>query len=142
MDLNKDKDTFKIIALNGIIDEDSKKASLDVIVIPQEANNVNDNDVGQNNENNLTLNLEGYYKIITRYRNGEFGDEHLSLAEILDAAGEKDLLKRMSISEIQYLIDNSSGITKMMFLEVKKQKTNGEDHIEEKQLTLVKKRKN
>lgn len=75
-----------------------------------------------NNERSLSLNLEKYYNIITRYQNGEFGSSELSLAEILDAAGERDLLNQMSISEIEYLIDNCSGITKMMFLELKKTK--------------------
>lgn len=95
-------------------------------------------DLLENNEKYLSSNLNKFNNIITRYRNGEFGEKHLSLAEILEASGEKDLVNQMSVSEIQYLIDNSSGITKMMFLEAKKQKTNSEYKSKGSQHVLAK----
>lgn len=141
MGLDKDMNISRITASNGINKEDSNRAFLDGIVIPRTDIEVNVVVAGQNNENNLSPNLEKYYKIITKYKNGDFSDEHLSLAEILDTAGESDLLNQMSISEIQYLIDNSSGITKMIFSEVKKQKSNSGDYIGCNQFGLSRERK-
>jgi len=63
--------------------------------------------------------LKKYYNIMDMYKNGEFGTEHLSLAEILERAGEPDLINRMNQSEIQHLIDNSTGLMKHMFIELK-----------------------
>ena len=63
--------------------------------------------------------LKKYYNIMDMYKNGEFGTEHLSLAEILEKAGEPDLINRMNQSEIQHLIDNSTGLKKHMFIELK-----------------------
>ena len=61
-------------------------------------------------------------EIIENYRNGEYGD-NLTLEQILECAKEKDLTKRMSIMELQYLIDNSTGITKMLFMKEKNDKS-------------------
>lgn len=66
--------------------------------------------------------LVKYNRIVAQYKNGEFGDGHLSLREILSKAGEPDLMKEMNLSEIQYLIDSSSGISKYMFTLFKEQK--------------------
>ena len=63
--------------------------------------------------------LKKYYNIMDMYKNGEFGTEHLSLAEILEKAGDPDLINRMNQSEIQHLIDNSTGLKKHMFIELK-----------------------
>ena len=63
--------------------------------------------------------LKKYYHIMDLYKKGEFGTEHLSLAEILEKAGEPDLIDRMNQSEIQHLIDNSTGLKKHMFKEQK-----------------------
>ena len=67
-----------------------------------------------------------YYHIMDMYKKGEFGAHHLSLHDILEKAGESDLFDKMNQNEIQYLIDNSSGLTKYMFIELKskKNKTN------------------
>lgn len=119
MGFDKGRDTSKITVLDEV-KKDNKKISSDGVMIPQIDNDINSTDVEQNNENNLGSNLKKYYKIITRYRNGEFGDENLSFAEILNAAGEMNLLNQMNADEIQYLVKNSFGITKMMFLEIKK----------------------
>lgn len=63
--------------------------------------------------------LEKYIDIMKEYRAGKFGNDHLTLHEILDKAGEPDLISKMSVSEIQYLIDNSSGKLKYMFSLIK-----------------------
>ena len=63
--------------------------------------------------------LKKYYHIMDMYKKGEFGTDHLSLAEILEKAGEPDLIDRMNQSEIQHLIDNSTGLKKHMFIELK-----------------------
>jgi len=67
----------------------------------------------------MTELLKKYYHIMDMYKKGEFGTEHLSLAEILEKAGEPDLIDRMNQSEIQHLIDNSTGLKKHMFIELK-----------------------
>lgn len=63
--------------------------------------------------------LQEYYKAIERYRNGEFGKEHLSIDEILHKSGKPDLLKGLTVTEVQHLIETSSGMTKSMFCELK-----------------------
>lgn len=137
MNLDKDMVISKTTTFKGIAEEDSKNFSLDRIVPYQVNTGIA---AEQNNKNNLSPNLKKYYELMIKYKNGQFGDKHLSLAEILCSAGETDLLEQMSISEIQYLIDNSFGIIKMVFLELKKQKTDSEDYIKYKQLSLPRKK--
>ena len=67
--------------------------------------------------NDITKNIEKYNSIMAQYRNGKFGAESLTLYEILSFANEKDLIKQMSLYELQYLVDNSSSNTKMLFIE-------------------------
>ena len=59
--------------------------------------------------------LVKYKNIINRYKKGDFGNEVLTLDEILSRAGEKDLLDRMSLTELQSLMNSSSGILKKLF---------------------------
>lgn len=68
--------------------------------------------------------LNKYNDIIARYRKGEFGNESLSLYDILKKADHQDLFDKMSLSEIQDLIDSSFGITKMLFAHIKQEETN------------------
>ena len=49
------------------------------------------------------------------YRAGRYGDNHLTLHDIFEKAGEPELLAKMSLSEIQSLVDTSSGMLKKMF---------------------------
>ncbi len=70
----------------------------------------------------LSPNLKKYYSIMNRYYKGEFGDKHLTIKEILVNANEENLFKEMSNSEIEYLINNSSGFMKLMFLDIQKRK--------------------
>ena len=67
----------------------------------------------------MTKLLKKYNNIMKKYRSGEYGYTHLSMREILSKAGEPDLFDKMNLSEIQYLIDNSSGITKQLFSSIK-----------------------
>ena len=70
----------------------------------------------------FSSNLEKYQDILNRYRNGEFGNDHLTMYEILERAGESELFAKMDLSEIEVLINESSGLTKKMFLAIKKTK--------------------
>lgn len=67
-------------------------------------------------------NIEKYNEIITRYEKGEFGNNQLVLKQILILANEENLLEKMNLEEVNYLIEHSSGLTRLMFLEIKKQK--------------------
>lgn len=53
------------------------------------------------------------------YRNGDFGEDHLTMGAILEKAGEPKLFEKMSLAELQYLIDNATGINKQMFCMIK-----------------------
>ncbi len=66
----------------------------------------------------MTKLLNRYYNIMERYQRGEFGEEHLTMAKILERGGVPKLLKEMSPSEIQCLIDKSYGMTKQMFSQI------------------------
>lgn len=63
--------------------------------------------------------LQEYYEAMKRYRNGEFGSKYLSVDEILHRAGKPDFLKGLTATEVQHLIETSSGMTKSMFCELK-----------------------
>lgn len=64
-----------------------------------------------------TDNIRKYHNIIDRYCDGEFGDEEMSMRDILEAAGEADLLDKMSKKELENLRDISFGHSKMIFIE-------------------------
>lgn len=66
--------------------------------------------------------LVKYIDIMKEYRAGKFGNDHLTLHEILDKAGEPDLISKMSVSEIQCLIDSSFGMSKHVFSLIKVKK--------------------
>lgn len=59
--------------------------------------------------------LTKYNDILSRYRNGEFGNENLSLYDILEKANAPELIDNMDLSEIQSLLNSASGITKKIF---------------------------
>lgn len=67
-------------------------------------------------------NLEKFNDMMNRYRVGEFGKEYLSMYEILRRSNNVDLLDNLTLSEIQSLIDMTSGITKEMFVMLKEKK--------------------
>lgn len=66
--------------------------------------------------------LKKYYEIMEDFHAGRFGDDHLTLHDIFEKAGEPELLVNMSLSEIQSLVDSSSGMLKSMFSTIKNRK--------------------
>ena len=66
--------------------------------------------------------LQKYNDIMEMYRRGKFGDTHLTMHEILHRAEEPDLFDKMSLDDLQYLIENTSGIHKQMFSYLKSKK--------------------
>ena len=66
-----------------------------------------------------------YQNIMKKYREGAYGEEHLTLSEILKRAGKPDLFDEMSIEDVQYLLDNSSGFLRSFFNSLKMRKLNG-----------------
>lgn len=63
--------------------------------------------------------LNEYNKIMTRYRNGEFGNDSLSLHDILNAAKNPELFAKMNLTEIQDLIDSSTGVARKVLFYIK-----------------------
>jgi len=53
----------------------------------------------------MTQSVKKYEKIITDYRNGIYGDESLTNAEIFRLAGEPNLFEQLSEKELNYLKD-------------------------------------
>lgn len=70
----------------------------------------------------MTKLLKRYNDIMKKYKSGEYGYTHLTMREILARANEPDLFDKMNLSEVQYLIDNSSGMTKQLFFSIKANK--------------------
>ncbi len=72
-------------------------------------------------ENNA---VQKYNDIMQRYRNGEFGDNYLTLAQIMAAAGEPDFFENLTIEEIDELINQSTGMLRMFFAGLKEKTLN------------------
>ena len=66
--------------------------------------------------------LARYHDIMRDYRSGRFGSEHLTLRNILEKAGEPDLLNKMTPDEIQSLLDSATGMTRLLFSQLKAKK--------------------
>ena len=66
--------------------------------------------------------LQQYNDIMQRYKNGEFGENHLSVYDILMEAGYPDLLEKMNVSEVEYLYNHSTGLLRKMYSLVEEQK--------------------
>ena len=76
----------------------------------------------EENKKELSANILKYNDIMARYRNGEFGNDYLTLREILNIAGEPDLLNNMTRDELEYLTLQSSGTLKLFFFKLQKEK--------------------
>lgn len=61
--------------------------------------------------------LEEYNDIMNRYYNGEFGNNNLTMSEILERAGRTELFDEMAPSEIDTLINQSAGFMKLFFIQ-------------------------
>ena len=70
----------------------------------------------------MTEYLQKYNEIMETYHRGEFGDTHLTMRDILYRAEEPNLFDKMSLDDLQYLIENTSGIHKQMFSYLKSKK--------------------
>ena len=79
-------------------------------------------------EEELTPLVEKYYEIMSEFRKGKYGNEHLTLAEILKRAGEPDLLHKMSSEELIYICNKTFGIEKMLFKKMATLKENEEEN--------------
>ena len=68
-------------------------------------------------------NLEKYHDAMRRYRAGEFGREHLTLAEALRRANEPFLLREMTADEVESLMEETtSPMLKAYFSRLRSQK--------------------
>lgn len=59
--------------------------------------------------------LNQYNDIMAKYKQGEYGNGNLSMYDILDKANGCDIIVGLNLSEIQNLLDSTSGITRKMF---------------------------
>lgn len=55
-------------------------------------------------------NLEKYRDILRRYRAGEFGERYLTLRSILNCAGEPELIKNMTATELETLMSETTSL--------------------------------
>lgn len=60
--------------------------------------------------------IEKYKDIMSRYRAGEFGEDHLYLAQILTLGGAPNLLQEMTFDELSELILETHDISFKMVL--------------------------
>ena len=92
----------------------------------------------EKNKEELSVNILKYNEIMKRYRNGEFGDNHLTLREILNASGETDLLNNMTAEELEYLALQSSGMLRLFFTKLQKERLTKKDNAETLSRSLTK----
>ena len=87
--------------------------------------------------------LDKYNRIMNEYRSGELGDTNLPMKSILENIGEEEIFNEMSIEDIDFLINNSTGMIKYMFLLIKNKKMVNSDNVcfEEHQYKAIKKSK-
>lgn len=72
----------------------------------------------------MTELVDKYYSIIDNYRKGLYGTTHMTIAEIIKKAGEPNLFNNMSLNEIEYLMNHSTGFVKQFFVELYSRKKN------------------
>ena len=73
--------------------------------------------------------LQRYTERMTNYRNGEYGNKHLTLNQILKISGNDNLLNEMSIEELSYLKDKSFGMLKLVFQNIINQRNKSTSNI-------------
>lgn len=71
--------------------------------------------------------LEKYNKIMSKYHDGDFGRDFLTLAEILEKAGEPNLLREMSINDLEEIIGKHTGQIRSMLCDIRAEKLKKED---------------
>lgn len=66
----------------------------------------------------MSENLIKYEKILEDYRNGIYGNEHLSIQTILKMANADNLLDKLTEEDLEYLLGKSTGITKILYIDL------------------------
>lgn len=73
----------------------------------------------------MSENLVKYEKILEDYRNGIYGNEHLSVQTILRMADADNLLDKLSIEDLEYLIDKTNDIKlRQLYLNLREKRRN------------------
>lgn len=66
-----------------------------------------------------------YEKILEDYRNGIYGNEHLSVQTILRMADADNLLDKLSIEDLEYLIDKTEDVKmRQLYLSLREKRRN------------------
>lgn len=69
--------------------------------------------------------LVKYEKILEDYRNGIYGNEHLSVQTILRMADADNLLDKLSIEDLEYLIDKTNDVKlRQLYLTLREKRRN------------------
>ena len=56
----------------------------------------------------MTETMKKWNDIMANYRNGAYGEEHLTIAQILERAGKPNLVDDMDIDDLQELLNSFS----------------------------------
>ena len=76
---------------------------------------------------NLTPLVQMYYQIMDNYRNGLYGNDHLTMNEILKRANCPDLFNMMKLEEIDYLLNSCTGQARHFFTLLKRTREMGKN---------------
>ena len=69
--------------------------------------------------------LVSFEKIMEDYYNGIYGNEHLSVQTILRMADADNLLDKLSVEDLEYLIDKTSDVKmRQMYLNLREKRRN------------------
>ena len=69
--------------------------------------------------------LVRFEKIMENYYNGIYGNEHLSVQTILRMADADNLLDKLSVEDLEYLIDKTSDVKmRQMYLNLMEKRRN------------------
>ena len=64
-----------------------------------------------------TKNIEGYKQIVSKYIEDSLNGQRTTVNELSSLKNLVDIIKKMSLFEIQYLIDNSEDNSKILLME-------------------------
>lgn len=69
--------------------------------------------------------LVRFEKVMEDYYNGIYGNEHLSVQTILRMADADNLLDKLSVEDLEYLIDKTSDVKmRQMYLNLREKRRN------------------
>ena len=66
----------------------------------------------------MSENLIKYEKILEDYRNGIYGNEHLSIQTILKMANADNLLDKLTKEYLEYLLNKSTGVIRTLYADL------------------------